>query len=231
MSRMECGENADLLLEFAAGRLDAEAQARLDRHLEVCPACRELAGGQRAVWAALDAWEAAAGLAGFRPPSVPPHRARGLVVGPDTGAVPPGAGPPRIADCGGRGPRFVGWDHCGGPLDDGEASPGESVDSSGIAASGSGGKRASGYADAAGNQRFGPAGFRGVADVTEAGRCARLELSGSWRCGWRGQCLRRPARASPPGLRRGTTRQTPRARQKAPAPASASLIRKAWRRG
>jgi len=58
MSRMECGENADLLLEFAAGRLDTEAKARLENHLETCPACRELAGGHRAVWEALDAWEA-----------------------------------------------------------------------------------------------------------------------------------------------------------------------------
>jgi anti-sigma factor RsiW len=56
---MDCGENADLVLEFVAGRLDAEAAARLERHLEVCPACREFAGGQRAVWEALDAWEAA----------------------------------------------------------------------------------------------------------------------------------------------------------------------------
>jgi anti-sigma factor RsiW len=57
MSRMECGENADALLQFAAGRLDAEATARLERHMEVCPACREFAGGQRAVWEALGAWE------------------------------------------------------------------------------------------------------------------------------------------------------------------------------
>ena len=59
MSRMECGENADLLLKFAAGRLDAEARAHLERHMEVCPACCEFAGGQRAVWEALDAWESA----------------------------------------------------------------------------------------------------------------------------------------------------------------------------
>jgi len=59
MSRMECGENADLLLEFVAGRLEAEGRLRLERHLEVCPACRQFAGGQRAVWDTLDAWEAA----------------------------------------------------------------------------------------------------------------------------------------------------------------------------
>src|ERR1022692_2920181 len=58
MSRIDCGENADLLMEFVAGRLDAEARARLERHMEVCPACREFADGWQAVWKALDAWEA-----------------------------------------------------------------------------------------------------------------------------------------------------------------------------
>jgi hypothetical protein len=59
VSRIDCGENADLLLKFVAGRLDSEAQVRLNRHLDVCPACREFAGGQKAVWDSLDAWEMA----------------------------------------------------------------------------------------------------------------------------------------------------------------------------
>jgi anti-sigma factor RsiW len=59
MSRMECGESADLLLRFAAGRLDPEAGARIERHLLACASCREFAAGQRAVWDALDAWETA----------------------------------------------------------------------------------------------------------------------------------------------------------------------------
>jgi anti-sigma factor RsiW len=59
MSRIDCGENADLLLKFVAGRLDSEAKARLERHLEICPACREFAGGRKAVWDSLDAWEMA----------------------------------------------------------------------------------------------------------------------------------------------------------------------------
>src|ERR1017187_4117333 len=59
MSRIDCGENADLLMEFVAGRLDAEARARLERHMEVCPACREFADGRQSVWKALDAWESA----------------------------------------------------------------------------------------------------------------------------------------------------------------------------
>ena len=59
MSRMICGENADSLMEFVAGRLDAEATARVGLHLETCAACRELAAGQRAVWETLDSWKAA----------------------------------------------------------------------------------------------------------------------------------------------------------------------------
>jgi anti-sigma factor RsiW len=56
---MICGENADSLMEFVAGRLDAEATARVGLHLETCAACRELAAGQRAVWETLDSWKAA----------------------------------------------------------------------------------------------------------------------------------------------------------------------------
>jgi len=58
MSQMICGEYAETLMEFVAGRLDAEAKARVERHLESCSACRELADGQQAVWENLDAWEA-----------------------------------------------------------------------------------------------------------------------------------------------------------------------------
>ena len=57
MNRMDCGENADLLLEFVAGRLDAEDGSCFERHLEVCASCREAVGGRQAVWEALDAWE------------------------------------------------------------------------------------------------------------------------------------------------------------------------------
>jgi anti-sigma factor RsiW len=58
MSRMECGEDADLLLEFAAGRLDAGTRVRCESHMEVCPACREFVRSRRIVWQSLDAWEA-----------------------------------------------------------------------------------------------------------------------------------------------------------------------------
>jgi len=65
MSRIECEENAELLPAYAAGRLDEESRAKLERHLETCPACRESGGGQRAVWDALGAWEAPPVSAGF----------------------------------------------------------------------------------------------------------------------------------------------------------------------
>jgi anti-sigma factor RsiW len=58
MTHITCGENAESLMAFVASRLGAEAMERTERHLEVCPACRELAAGQRAVWETLGAWEA-----------------------------------------------------------------------------------------------------------------------------------------------------------------------------
>jgi hypothetical protein len=56
---METGESVDLLVPYAARKLDAGTLAALERHLEACSACREFADGQRAVWGALDVWEAA----------------------------------------------------------------------------------------------------------------------------------------------------------------------------
>src|SRR5262249_38379703 len=42
----------------SARRLEPESVAILEAHMEVCPACREFRDGQRAVWEALDQWEA-----------------------------------------------------------------------------------------------------------------------------------------------------------------------------
>ena len=56
---IETRENAEVLLAYCSRKLDAESTAILERHMEICPACREFASGQRAVWEALDAWEAA----------------------------------------------------------------------------------------------------------------------------------------------------------------------------
>jgi hypothetical protein len=52
------GENSELLLAYSARKLDVEATAILERHMEICAACREFAGKQRAVWEALEAWDA-----------------------------------------------------------------------------------------------------------------------------------------------------------------------------
>jgi anti-sigma factor RsiW len=53
-------ETSEILLAYSAGRLDPEAVAAVERHLASCPACRETFEEQRAVWEALDGWDAAA---------------------------------------------------------------------------------------------------------------------------------------------------------------------------
>lgn len=55
---METREN-DVLLAYSSRKLDAAQQSLLDGHVENCAACREFVQAQRAVWDALDAWEAA----------------------------------------------------------------------------------------------------------------------------------------------------------------------------
>ena len=55
---IETQENAELLLSYSARRLDPRSTAILEAHMEVCPACREFRDGQRALWDALDEWEA-----------------------------------------------------------------------------------------------------------------------------------------------------------------------------
>ena len=55
---IESQENADLLLSYSARRLNPEATAILEAHMEICPTCREFRDGQRALWEALDQWEA-----------------------------------------------------------------------------------------------------------------------------------------------------------------------------
>jgi anti-sigma factor RsiW len=56
---IESQETADLLLAYTARRLDAASAAIFEQHIDGCPACREFADAQQAVWSALDAWEAA----------------------------------------------------------------------------------------------------------------------------------------------------------------------------
>jgi anti-sigma-K factor RskA len=57
---METGENAEYLLDYGSGKLNAEMRAQIELHMESCHACREFAGGQQAVLQTLDAWEPAA---------------------------------------------------------------------------------------------------------------------------------------------------------------------------
>ncbi len=58
-------EKAELLLAHASQRLDAERAAVLEQHMAQCPACREYAAAQFAVWDALDSWSAPAVSADF----------------------------------------------------------------------------------------------------------------------------------------------------------------------
>jgi anti-sigma factor RsiW len=55
---MEAG-NAELLLDYAAGKLKADVRAEMERHIAACPACSEYAGAQQTVWQALECWEPA----------------------------------------------------------------------------------------------------------------------------------------------------------------------------
>src|ERR1035441_2561736 len=62
---MENREDAQLLLDYCARKLEPESEARLRGHIVACGACREFARSQGAVWEALDAWEAAPVSADF----------------------------------------------------------------------------------------------------------------------------------------------------------------------
>jgi anti-sigma factor RsiW len=55
---IENRESAELLMDFCSGKVEPAAAAVLEGHIEVCPACREFTSHQRAVWQALDGWEA-----------------------------------------------------------------------------------------------------------------------------------------------------------------------------
>jgi len=55
---VETQDNAELLLSYSARRLNPQSTAILEAHMEVCPQCREFRDGQRALWEALDQWEA-----------------------------------------------------------------------------------------------------------------------------------------------------------------------------
>ncbi len=46
------------LIDYCAGRLGPERAEAVEAHARICPACRELIGSQRAVWQALEHWDA-----------------------------------------------------------------------------------------------------------------------------------------------------------------------------
>ena len=58
MDKIGCGWNGEAIVEYGAGKLDAQTRTSVERHIESCAACREAAAGQAQVWTALDAWEA-----------------------------------------------------------------------------------------------------------------------------------------------------------------------------
>jgi anti-sigma factor RsiW len=62
---METRGGEDLLLDYTSGRLAPAAAAGFERHLEHCERCRTWANSQKAVWSALEAWEAPPAPAGF----------------------------------------------------------------------------------------------------------------------------------------------------------------------
>ncbi|MBI3684757.1 MAG: hypothetical protein HY235_30675 [Acidobacteria bacterium] len=51
-------ESAGILLDYSNRRLAPELAAIFEQHMEKCPACRGFAESQRALWNALDAFEA-----------------------------------------------------------------------------------------------------------------------------------------------------------------------------
>lgn len=50
----------EILVDYAAGALDPEGVQALEEHFTRCTSCRSMAEDQKAVWLALDAWEAPA---------------------------------------------------------------------------------------------------------------------------------------------------------------------------
>jgi len=56
---LETRENREILVAYSSRALNGGDTERLEAHLQSCSACREFVREQRAVWEALDGWEAA----------------------------------------------------------------------------------------------------------------------------------------------------------------------------
>jgi len=52
-------ESIDVLLDYAAGRLDQARSTLLERHTASCESCAAFLGGQTSLWQTLDEWEPA----------------------------------------------------------------------------------------------------------------------------------------------------------------------------
>jgi hypothetical protein len=50
--------NPEMVVAYAAGRLDREAAQAFEQHMHSCAACRSTAAEQSSLWKALDLWEA-----------------------------------------------------------------------------------------------------------------------------------------------------------------------------
>ncbi len=57
---LQNNEGADLILDFCSNRLDADQAIPFERHIADCAECRQVVEAQRAVWEALDAYDATA---------------------------------------------------------------------------------------------------------------------------------------------------------------------------
>ena len=56
---LQIPEDAQVLVDYGAGRLDSQRTAALERHMENCASCREVTAGQREVIEVMNCWEAA----------------------------------------------------------------------------------------------------------------------------------------------------------------------------
>jgi anti-sigma factor RsiW len=53
---IEDGSGDELIVAYGARRLAPQQQIELERHLNTCSRCRQMAEAQRTVWSALDSW-------------------------------------------------------------------------------------------------------------------------------------------------------------------------------
>lgn len=80
MTTMDCEATRDDLMDVLYGEADAVAEARVERHLERCPSCRDELGAFRAVRTELAAWQAPASAPLVRRRFAWPALARAAVV-------------------------------------------------------------------------------------------------------------------------------------------------------